>query len=325
MSRDFDFEQPIIELETRLRELQLISESGKLDLTKEIQAIAGKINTLKEEVYGDLDSWQITKVARHIDRPSTLDFIKHLCGEDFFELHGDRLYGDDPAIVSGFAKVNGRSMMIIGQQKGHDTEENIYRNFGMPHPEGYRKALRMMKMAETFNKPILVFIDTPGAFPGLGAEERGQSEAIARNLAEMARIRVPILCFVIGEGGSGGALALGIGDKILMFEYSIYSVITAEGCAAILWKDAAKAKDAAEALKVLAHNHLEAGIIDQVIPEPLGGAHRNHQKAAELIKEKIEEHLPELLKMDPEELIEKRYQKFRAMGEFSCEEELENA
>lgn len=322
---DFEFERPIIELEDRLKELQEISEGGKLDLSSEINAIADKINILKEEVYSDLEPWQITQVARHIDRPSTLDLVKILCGDDFIELHGDRLFGDDPAIVSGFGKIDNQSVLIIGHQKGHDTEENIYRNFGMPHPEGYRKALRLMKLAEKFNKPIVILIDTPGAFPGLGAEERGQSEAIARNLAEMSILKVPILCFVIGEGGSGGALAIGVGDRVFMFEYTVYSVITAEGCASILWKDPAKAKDAAAALKLRAEDLLKYEIIDGVLPEPLGGAHRDHKQVAETIRKQIEKTLPELLKLDKEVLLEKRYHRFRSMGKFVSKEEQENA
>jgi len=325
MPKEFEFEKSIIELEARIRELQVISESGKVDLSREIQAITDKVEALKIEVYGSLEPWQIAQVARHINRPSTLDLIKILCGEEFVELHGDRLFGDDTAIVSGLGSIADHKVMIIGHQKGHDTEENIYRNFGMPHPEGYRKALRMMRTAERFGLPIVIFIDTPGAFPGIGAEERGQSDAIARNLAEMSDVGVPILCFVTGEGGSGGALAIGIGDRVFMFEFSVYSVISAEGCAAILWNDATKAKEAANALKLRATNLLEAGIIDGILPEPLGGAHRNHQRAAEEIVKVIAAHLPILKKMTREELIENRYKKFRSMGRFSCEEELENA
>lgn len=324
MPKEFEFEKSITELEARIKELQSISESGKVDLSREIQAITEKVNALKVEVYGSLEPWQIAQVARHINRPSTLDLVKLICGEEFVELHGDRLYGDDPAIVSGIGKVGTHRVMIIGHQKGHDTEENIFRNFGMPHPEGYRKALRMMKTAERFGLPIVIFIDTPGAFPGIGAEERGQSDAIARNLAEMSDVKVPILCFVTGEGGSGGALAIGVGDRVFMFEFSVYSVISAEGCAAILWNDPAKAKEAASALKLRSTNLLEAGIIDEILAEPLGGAHRNHQKAAEEIVKQIEKHLPILKNMTPEELIEMRYKKFRSIGKFSCEEELEN-
>lgn len=325
MPKEFEFEKSIIELEARIKELQVISESGKVDLSREIRAITEKVEALKVEVYGSLEPWQIAQVARHINRPSTLDLIKYLCGEEFVELHGDRLFGDDPAIVSGIGLIGSHKVMIIGHQKGHDTEENIYRNFGMPHPEGYRKALRMMKTAERFGLPIVIFIDTPGAFPGIGAEERGQSDAIARNLAEMSDVGVPILCFVTGEGGSGGALAIGIGNRVFMFEFSVYSVISAEGCAAILWNDASKAKEAANALKFRAENLLEAGIIDGILPEPLGGSHRNHQRAAEEIFKQIEAHLPILKKMSREELIEQRYKKFRSIGRFSCEEELEHA
>ncbi len=316
MSHDFEFERPILELEKRLNELQSLSEDGHIDLSKEINAISDKIQTLKAEIFKGLEPWQVTQVARHIDRPSTLDYVKLLCGEEFVEMHGDRLFGDDPAIVGGPAVIGGYRVMLIGHQKGHDTDENLLRNFGMPHPEGYRKALRLMKFAERFRLPIVVFIDTPGAFPGIGAEERGQSEAIARNLAEMSRISVPILCFVIGEGGSGGALALGIGDRVFMLEYAIYSVISAEGCAAILWKDAAKAKEAAAALKIRSANLQELGIIDGVLPEPMGGAHRDHAVTADAVRKSIEEHLPALLAMPGTELLEKRYAKFRAMGQF---------
>ncbi|MDN5278363.1 MAG: acetyl-CoA carboxylase carboxyl transferase subunit alpha [Clostridiales bacterium] len=322
MSRDFEFEKPIIELEARLNELQSISENGKIDLSKEINAIAEKINTLKEEIYTELEPWQVTQVARHIDRPSTLDLIKFLSHDDFVELHGDRLYSDDSAIVAGPGKIGEHKVMFIGHQKGHDTEENIFRNFGMPHPEGYRKALRMMKMADRFNLPVVIFIDTPGAFPGIGAEERGQSEAIARNLAEMSQIGVPILCFVTGEGGSGGALAISVGDRIFMFEYSVYSVISAEGCAAILWNDPLKSQEAAKALKMRAQNLKELGIIDEILTEPLGGAHRNPAQFADTIRQTVEKYLPPLLKLSREELLEQRYSKFRSMGKFSCEEEL---
>lgn len=316
MARDLEFERPILELEKQLIELQETSVGGHIDLSKEINAIAGKIRSVRAEIFKSLESWQVTQVARHIDRPSTLDYAKLLCGDEFIEMHGDRLFGDDPAIVGGPALIGGHRVMLIGHQKGHDTDENLLRNFGMPHPEGYRKALRLMKFAQRFNLPIVILIDTPGAFPGIGAEERGQSEAIARNLAEMSQISVPILCFVIGEGGSGGALALGVGDRVFMLEYAIYSVISAEGCAAILWKDAAKAKEAAAALKIRSENLLELGIIDGVLPEPLGGAHRDPQVTADAIRRAVGEHLPQLLKMSPAELVEKRYAKFRAMGQF---------
>jgi len=316
MARDLEFERPILELEKQLIELQETSVGGHIDLSKEINAIADKIRSVRAEIFKGLEPWQVTQVARHIDRPSTLDYARLLCGEEFVEMHGDRLFGDDPAIVGGPALIGGHRVMLIGHQKGHDTDENLHRNFGMPHPEGYRKALRLMKFAQRFNLPVIILIDTPGAFPGIGAEERGQSEAIARNLAEMSQVAVPILCFVIGEGGSGGALALGVGDRVFMLEYAIYSVISAEGCAAILWKDAAKAKEAAAALKIRSENLLELGIIDGVLPEPLGGAHRDPQVTADAIRRAIGEHLPLLLKIPPVELIEKRYDKFRAMGQF---------
>jgi acetyl-CoA carboxylase carboxyl transferase subunit alpha len=325
MARDFEFEKPIIELEERLHELQSISENGKIDLSKEINAIADKINTLKEEIYTELEPWQVAQVARHIDRPSTLDLIKLLSPDDFVELHGDRLFSDDPALVAGPGKIGDHKVMFIGHQKGHDTEENIYRNFGMPHPEGYRKALRMMKFAQRFSLPVVIFIDTPGAFPGIGAEERGQSEAIARNLAEMSQISVPVLCFVTGDGGSGGALAISIGDRIFMFEFSVYSVISAEGCAAILWNDPLKSKEAAKALKMRAENLKELGVIDEVLPEPIGGAHRNVQQVADQIRLTVEKYLPDLLALNKEELLEQRYQKFRGLGQFCCDEELKNA
>ncbi|HEY9070520.1 MAG TPA: acetyl-CoA carboxylase carboxyltransferase subunit alpha [Candidatus Ozemobacteraceae bacterium] len=316
MPHEFEFERPVLELETQLKGLQSISEENKIDLSREINALAEKVRLLKTDIFRDLEPWQVTQVARHIDRPSSLDYLRLLCGEEFLELHGDRLFGDDPAIIGGPARIGSHRVMVIGHQKGHDTDENLFRNFGMPHPEGYRKSLRLMKMAERFNLPVVVFIDTPGAFPGIGAEERGQSEAIARNLAEMSQIAVPILCFVIGEGGSGGALALGVGDRVFMLEYAVYSVISAEGCAAILWKDAAKAKEAATALKIRAANLLDLGIIDGILPEPMGGAHRDHAAMAETVRGMIDGHLPALLAMPRVELLEKRYAKFRAMGQF---------
>lgn len=321
MSQEFEFERPILEMEKRLKDLQVLSEEGQIDLSREIQAISSKIDVMKQEIFKNLESWQVMQVARHIQRPSTLDYIKAIMGETFVEFRGDRLYGDDPALVTGFGFVDSIGVGVLGHQKGHDTEENIYRNFGMPHPEGYRKAMRLMKMAEKFNRPVVIFIDTPGAFPGIGAEERGQSEAIARNLRDMSRVSVPIICIVIGEGGSGGALAIGIGDRIFMLEYSIYSVISAEGCAAILWKDAGKAKEAATALKLRATNLLEFGIIDGIIPEPQGGAHRDSNLIISLVHQTIRENLPPLLKLSPKELLERRYAKFRAMGKFKFEQD----
>ncbi|RCK77861.1 MAG: Acetyl-coenzyme A carboxyl transferase alpha chain [Candidatus Ozemobacter sibiricus] len=323
MTREFDFERPIVELEKRLHDLQTLSEDGQIDLSREIKAIADKIALMKAEIFKSLEPWQYAQVARHIDRPFTLDYVKILCGDSFVELHGDRYFGDDPAMVAGFGRIGPHAVAIIGHQKGHDTDENLFRNFGMPHPEGYRKAMRIMRLAERFKKPVVVFIDTPGAFPGIGAEERGQSEAIARNLADMSRLAVPILCFVIGEGGSGGALAVGIGDRVFMLEYSIYSVISAEGCAAILWKDASRAKDAARALRLRASDLLEFGIIDQILPEPLGGAHRDPAATAATIKAVILEHLAALLPLSPEELLARRYAKFRAMGRYKVQDDAE--
>ena len=279
--------------EQYLNELKATQESNDTDkeekdeLQNWIDSVESRVINRKKDIYSNLTPFQAIQVARHIERPSTIDYINLLCGEDFFELHGDREFGDDKAIVGGIGKIGEYSVMLIGHQKGHDTEENINRNFGMAHPEGYRKAIRLMHMAEHFNLPIITFIDTPGAFPGIGAEERGQSNAIAESLAEMSEIRVPILCFVTGEGGSGGALALGVGDRIFMFEYSVYSVISAEGCAAILWNDPSKVEVAAGSLQLRAKNLLEAGIIDGILPEPLGAAHRDYRQAAEEIRKCI--------------------------------------
>ncbi|MBF0407973.1 MAG: acetyl-CoA carboxylase carboxyltransferase subunit alpha [Candidatus Riflebacteria bacterium] len=324
MTQEFEFERPITELEKRLKDLQTLSEEGNIDLSREITAIADKIEAMKAEVFRNLEPWQITQVARHIQRTSTLDYVKLIFGEDnFVELHGDRLFGEDTSIITGFADLGERPVALIGHQKGHDTEENIFRNFGMPHPEGYRKSMRIMKMAEKFGRPIIVFIDTPGAFPGIGAEERGQSEAIARSIMTMSRVRVPVMCFVIGEGGSGGALAIGIGDRVYMLEYSVYSVISAEGCAAILWKDSSKAKEAATSLKMRAQDLLQLGVIDGIIPEPLGGVHRNPEMVARLIKKMILSELPKLCSLSPDELVSRRYSKFRQLGAYKIEEDFE--
>lgn len=288
-----------------------------------INSIESRVITRKKEVYANLTPFQAVQVARHIDRPFTLDYIKLLCGDEFFELHGDREFGDDKAIVGGIGKIGDYSLMLIGHQKGHNTDANINHNFGMAHPEGYRKAIRLMRMAEHFNLPIITFIDTPGAFPGIGAEERGQSNAIAEALAEMSEIRVPIICFITGEGGSGGALAIGVGDRIYMFEYSVYSVISAEGCAAILWNDPTKVEVAADSLKLRAKDLLEAKIIDGILTEPLGAAHRDYVAAAEEIKKCILEQLPCLNKISADELIEQRYNKFRSIGRYSLEGEVD--
>lgn len=314
--------------EQYLNELKATQESNDTDkeekdeLQNWIDSVESRVINRKKEIYSNLTPFQAVQVARHIERPSTLDYINQLCGEDFFELHGDREFGDDKAIIGGIGKIGEYSVMIIGHQKGHDTEENINRNFGMAHPEGYRKAIRLMHMAEHFNLPIITFIDTPGAFPGIGAEERGQSNAIAESLAEMSEIRVPILCFVTGEGGSGGALALGVGDRIYMFEYSVYSVISAEGCAAILWDDPSKVEVAAGSLQLRAKNLLEAGVIDGILQEPLGAAHRDYRLAADEIRKCIFNNLPSLIEISADELIIQRYKKFRAMGKFAVQGEV---
>ena len=314
--------------EQYLNELKATQESNDTDkeekdeLQNWIDSVESRVINRKKDIYANLTPFQAVQVARHIERPSTLDYINLLCGEDFFELHGDREFGDDKAIIGGIGKIGEYSVMLIGHQKGHDTEENINRNFGMAHPEGYRKAIRLMHMAEHFNLPIITFIDTPGAFPGIGAEERGQSNAIAESLAEMSEIRVPILCFVTGEGGSGGALALGVGDRIFMFEYSVYSVISAEGCAAILWDDPSKVEVAAGSLQLRAKNLLDAGIIDGILPEPLGAAHRDYRLAADEIRKCIFNNLPCLNEISADELIMQRYKKFRAMGKFAIQGEV---
>ncbi|MBQ3643319.1 MAG: acetyl-CoA carboxylase carboxyltransferase subunit alpha [Candidatus Riflebacteria bacterium] len=311
--------------EQYLNELKATQESSETDkeekeeLQNWIESVESRVITRKKELYSNLTPFQAVQVARHIERPSTNDYINLLCGEDFFELHGDREFGDDKAIVGGIGKIGEFRVMLIGHQKGHDTEENINRNFGMAHPEGYRKAMRLMRMAEHFKLPIITFIDTPGAFPGIGAEERGQSNAIAESLAEMSEIRVPIMCFVTGEGGSGGALALGVGDRIYMLEYSVYSVISAEGCAAILWNDPSKVEVAAGSLQLRAKNLFEAGIIDGILPEPLGAAHRDYKAVAEEIRKCIFEQLPFLNKISADELVIQRYKKFRSMGRFALQ------
>ncbi len=325
MPLELEFERPITELEQHLKELQALSEERNIDLSREVNAIQEKIRAMRDDIYRSLEPWQVTQIARHIDRPSTADYLKRLCGDTFVELHGDRLYADDSALLTGLGRIDGRPVAIIGHQKGHDTNENLHRNFGMPHPEGYRKAMRLMRLAEKFGRPIIVFIDTPGAFPGIGAEERGQAEAIARSIREMSRCRVPILCFVIGEGGSGGALAIGVGDRVFMLEYSVYSVISAEGCAAILWKDAAKSKEAAVAMKMRAGDLLEFGVIDDIIAEPVGGAHRDYDAIAASMKEVINRHLPELLSLSSEELVERRYRKYRSLGKFKDQQDMDDA
>ena len=308
-----EFERPIAELEKKIQEWKKLGLDNSLNVDKELQMLMDKLEETKREIYNKLTPWQRVQLARHPQRPYTLDYIREFWA-DFLEFHGDRRFKDDPAIVGGFAKIDGSPIMIIGTQKGRDTKENVYRNFGCPHPEGYRKALRLMKVAERAGMPIITFIDTPGAFPGVASEERHIGEAIAVNLREMFDLRVPILSVVIGEGGSGGALGIGIGNRILVMENAYYSVITPEGCAAILWNDRSFSAKAAEALKLSAQDLLELKIIDDVVPEPLGGAHRDCSGAATFVKKAICKHLKQLKKMTVDELLEQRYEKFRNIG-----------
>jgi acetyl-CoA carboxylase carboxyl transferase subunit alpha len=314
--RDYlEFEKPVREIEERIEKL-VGSGSSREATQDELRKLKAQLAQVESKLYGNLTSWQRTQLARHPQRPSLLDYAA-VCCRDFVELHGDRAFADDKAIVGGFARFNGRSVMVIGHQKGKTLKERMQRNFGMPNPEGYRKALRFMTLAEKFKKPILSFIDTPGAYPGIGAEERGQAEAIARNLLRMSRLTVPVVSVVIGEGGSGGALALGVADRVVMLEHSIYSVISPEGCAAILWDDPAKAPDAAEALKLTATDLLALGVVDEVIPEPVGGAHRDPQLMAERITKSLQTHLSQLEELTLEDLLGRRDRKYRAMGAIS--------
>ncbi|OIO37724.1 MAG: acetyl-CoA carboxylase carboxyltransferase subunit alpha [Candidatus Omnitrophica bacterium CG1_02_49_10] len=313
-----DFEKPIFEMERKIEELRKFTASEHIDIKSEMRKLEEKLEKLKADTYGNLTPWQRIQIARHPKRPYTLDYISMLAS-DFVEIHGDRLFGDDRAMICGLGKISGRKTLIIGHQKGRDTKDNLSRNFGSAHPEGYRKAIRLMKMAEKFDVPIVIFIDTPGAYPGIGAEERGQAHSIAYNMREMMDIRVPIIIFVIGEGGSGGALGIGVGDKVCVFENAYYSVISPEGCAAILWKDRAKAPEAAEALKLTAKDLLKLGVIDAMVPEPLGGAHRDYEAMAETVKKYISDFLDEHSEVDRDKLIEKRYNKFRKMGIFEEE------
>ena len=310
-----DFEQPIAELETKIEELRYVQDDSAVDISAEIGKLAKKSQTLTKDIYAKLSAWQISQVARHPQRPYTLDYISMLM-TDFEELHGDRSYADDPAMVGGLARFNGQTVMVLGHQKGRDTKERQYRNFGMPRPEAYRKALRLMKLAEKFGVPLITFIDTPGAYPGVGAEERGQSEAIGQNLYVLAGLKVPVVCTIIGEGGSGGALAIAVGDVTYMLQYSTYSVITPEGCAAILWKDQAKAQDAAEALNITAPKLKALGLVDKVLSEPLGGAHRDHKAVGASVKKAIAESLKELKDLTPAKLVQERQKKLRQLGKF---------
>ncbi|MEM7281541.1 MAG: acetyl-CoA carboxylase carboxyl transferase subunit alpha [Pseudomonadota bacterium] len=310
-----DFEQPIAELEAKIEELRYVTDDSNINIGEEIERLSAKSEALTTDIFSSLTPWQIAQLARHPERPYTNDYIDRIF-TNFRELHGDRAFADDPAIVGGMARLMGRPVMVIGHQKGRDTKSKVRRNFGMPKPEGYRKALRLMHLAERFSLPVITFIDTPGAYPGVGAEERGQSEAIARNLFEMSRIKVPIICTVIGEGGSGGALAIGVGDVVLMLEYSVYSVISPEGCASILWKSPEKAKDAAEAMGITADRNLELKLIDSVIGEPLGGAHRDPEAMAESLKNELLAQLESLEALSEEELLQKRHDKIVSFGAF---------
>ncbi len=311
-----DFEQPIAELETKIDALRYGQDDSAVDISAEINKLAQKSQTLTKDIYAKLTAWQISQVARHPQRPYTLDYVSMLM-TDFEELHGDRSYADDAAIVGGLARFNGQTVMVIGHQKGRDTKERQLRNFGMPRPEGYRKALRLMKLAEKFGVPLITFIDTPGAYPGVGAEERGQSEAIGHNLYVLAGLQVPVICNIIGEGGSGGALAIAIGDVTYMLQYSTYSVISPEGCAAILWKDQAKAPDAAEALNITAPKLKALGLIDKIITEPLGGAHRDYKAIGTTLKKSIADSLKQLKDMTPEKLVNERQKKLLQLGKFN--------
>lgn len=316
MNQNFlDFEQSIADLEAKIESLRYLESNGEVNINEEILRLRAKSRKLTESVFSGLTSWQIAQIARHPQRPYTLDYLSRIF-TDFEELHGDRSFGDDPAIVTGIARFGGRAVVVIGHQKGRDTREKVRRNFGMPRPEGYRKALRVMRLAERFQLPILTFVDTPGAYPGVGAEERGQSEAIARNLYEMSRLRTPIVTTIIGEGGSGGALAIGVSDQTLMLQYATYSVISPEGCASILWKSADKAALAAETMGITADSLRKLGLIDQIVPEPLGGAHRDVEAMCRNLKAALEPTLENLLLLTPERLVERRYQRLMQYGQF---------
>ena len=315
-----EFEQPVAELETKIEELRYVQSESAVDISEEIDRLSKKSLQLTKDIYSSLTPWQVTQIARHPQRPYTLDYVNEIF-TDFQELHGDRHFADDQSIVGGLARFNGQACMVIGHQKGRDTKERGYRNFGMPKPEGYRKALRLMKLAEKFGLPVFTFVDTPGAYPGIGAEERGQSEAIGRNIFEMAQLEVPIVCTIIGEGGSGGALAISVGDQTLMLQYSIYSVISPEGCASILWKTAERAADAAEALGVTAHRLKALGVIDKIVTEPVGGAHRDHKQMASFLKRALSDALRQIGDLKPKELLQRRYERLQAYGRFTDSKE----
>ncbi|WP_408955007.1 acetyl-CoA carboxylase carboxyl transferase subunit alpha [Natroniella sp. ANB-PHB2] len=313
VQNNLDFEQPLIELEEKITELTNFMEERDINLTDEIKRLETRADKLREEIYSQLEPWQILKIARHVERPTTMDYINLIC-DDFIELHGDRSFGDDQALIGGIGKIDNLPVTIVGHQKGKETKDNIKRNFGMAHPEGYRKALRLIKQAEKFNRPIIALVNTPGAYPGIGAEERGQAEAIAKNMMEMAGVEVPIIVVVTGEGGSGGALGIGVGDRVFMLEYTYYSVCSPEACAAILWKDSDKAKTAAKALRLTAKDLLDLGVIDDIIAEPPGGAHKDYKRSADLLKERLTQEINQLEELETDELIENRYNKFRTMG-----------
>jgi acetyl-CoA carboxylase carboxyl transferase subunit alpha len=310
-----DFEQPIAELEAKIDELRFVADDSEININDEIRKLKGKRDALIKTIFSKLSAWQVAQVARHPMRPYTADYLEILA-PDFQELHGDRMFADDPAIIGGIGRLDGRAIMFIGHQKGRDTKERVRRNYGMPKPEGYRKAQRLMRLAEKYGMPIITFIDTPGAYPGVGAEERGQSEAIAYSLYLMAGLRTPILCVVIGEGGSGGALAIGVGDRLLMLQYSIYSVISPEGCASILWKSADKAEEAAEAMRITASSLSEFGLVDEVLPEPLGAAHRDVKGSAEVIRNALLKHLQDLDNQSIDSLLEQRQARLAGFGQF---------
>lgn len=314
VQHNLEFEKPIVELERKIEELNLLSREG-LDIGADVAALESRVDAMRQEIFSGLSRWQTAQVARHINRPFTLDYIKEIF-TDFTELHGDRTFGDDNAIVGGLARLDGQPVMVMGHQKGRDTKEKVFRNFGMPNPEGYRKALRLMKMAEQFRLPLITFVDTPGAYPGIGAEERGQAEAIARNLRDMASLKTAVIVCITGEGGSGGALAIAVGNRVLMLEHSVYSVISPEGCAAILWSDGSKGAQAADALKLTARDIITLGVIDEIVPEPVGGAHRDHATTAANLKAAITRNLSDLAQLSDDELLEDRYRKFRAMSQF---------